>query len=97
MGMSMGAQGPWGAAPAAAAPPPPPPAAGKVWHVAVNGATQGPFSEAQLAAMASAGTLDTDAQVWTAGQAGWTAAGQTELSKLFAHMPPPPPPGKAGA
>ena len=100
MGMSMGAQGPWGAAPAApTAPgaPPPPPGAGKVWHVAVNGATQGPFSEAQLAEMAGAGTLDADAQVWTAGQAGWTPAGQTELSRLFAHMPPPPPPGKAGA
>ena len=100
MGMAMGQQGPWGAAPAAAAPaaPPPPPAAGKAWHVAVNGATQGPFNEAQLAGMASAGQLDAEAQVWTAGQSGWTAAGNTELARLFANMPPPPPPpGKAGA
>ena len=98
MGMSMGQAGPWGAAPAAAAAPPPPPAAGKVWHVAVNGATQGPFTEVDLAGMANAGQLGAEAQVWTAGQAGWVAAGTTELARLFAQMPPPPPPpGKAGA
>ena len=100
MGFNMGQKGPWGAAPqpaaqpaqpAAAAPPPPPPA-GKVWHLAVNGATQGPFTEAQLLEMAEKGQLTTASQVWTPGQAGWTEAGKTELTKLFAQVPPPPPP-----
>ena len=92
MGMGMGmAQnaGPWGAP--AAAPPPPPPAA-KAWHVADNGATKGPFSEADLAAMAAAGTMTRATQVWTAGQDAWKPAAETELARLFAMVPPPPPP-----
>lgn len=92
MNMAQGA-GPWGAAPAAAAPPPPPPPAGKAWHVAENGATKGPFTEADLAGMAAAGALTRASQVWSAGQDGWKPAGETELAKLFALVPPPPPPG----
>ncbi len=90
MGFQMGAQaaGPWGAAPAAAPPPPPP--VGKQWHLAVNGQTQGPFSEQQLTSQPGFGRASV---VWTAGQDGWKAAGETELSRLFAQMPPPPPPG----
>ncbi len=96
MGFGMGANaGPWGAAPAAASapPPPPPPPAAKAWHVAENGATKGPYTEAELAAMVSAGRLTRGSQVWSAGQEGWKAAGETELSRLFAMVPPPPPPG----
>ncbi|WP_054005647.1 SPFH domain-containing protein [Cypionkella psychrotolerans] len=95
MGMNMASGvGPWGAAPAAAAPPPPPPPpAGKAWHVAENGATKGPFSESDLAEMVASGGLSRSAQVWTAGQDGWKAAGDTDLAKLFAMMPPPPPAG----
>lgn len=93
MGLNMAAAaGPWGAAPAAAAPPPPPPAAAKVWHVAENGATKGPFGEAELGAMVAAGSLTRATQVWSAGQDGWKPAGDTELAKLFAMVPPPPPP-----
>ena len=92
MNMAQGA-GPWGAAPAVAAPPPPPPPAGKAWHVAENGATKGPFSEADLAGMAASGALTRASQVWAAGQDGWKPAGDTELAKLFAMVPPPPPPG----
>jgi membrane protease subunit (stomatin/prohibitin family) len=96
MGMNMAAGvGPWGAAPAAAQaapPPPPPPPAAKAWHVAENGATKGPFAEAELAAMVAAGTLNRATQVWTAGQDGWKPAGETELAKHFAMVPPPPPP-----
>jgi membrane protease subunit (stomatin/prohibitin family) len=94
-GMGMAQAGPWGAAPAAAAPPPPPPPppAARVWHVAVNGATTGPFSEADLAGMAASGALTRSSQVWTAGQEGWKPAAETDLAKLFAMMPPPPPPG----
>lgn len=96
MGFGLGAgAGPWGAAPAAASAPPPPPSppAAKVWHVAENGATKGPYTEAELSAMAQAGTLTRASQVWSAGQEGWKAAGETELSRLFALVPPPPPPG----
>jgi membrane protease subunit (stomatin/prohibitin family) len=96
MGMNMAAGvGPWGAAPAAAQaapPPPPPPPAAKAWHVAENGATKGPFAEAELAAMVAAGTLGRATQVWTAGQDGWKPAGETELARHFAMVPPPPPP-----
>ena len=91
IGFNMAAQaGPWGAAPAAA-PPPPPPAA-KAWHVADNGATKGPFGEADLAGMVGSGALSRTTQVWTAGQDGWKAAADTDLARLFAAMPPPPPP-----
>jgi len=96
MGFGIGQQaaGPWGAAPTAASapPPPPPPPAAKAWHVAENGATKGPFTEADLAAMAQAGTLTRASQVWVAGQEGWKTAGETELARLFTMVPPPPPP-----
>ena len=96
MGASMAATGPWGSAPAApsaAPPPPPPPPAAKAWHVAENGATKGPFTEADLRSMINAGTLARSSQVWTAGQDGWKAASDTDLASLFAMVPPPPPPG----
>lgn len=96
MGVNMGAQaGPWGAMPAAAAPaaaPPPPPPAARQWHLAENGATKGPYGEADLVAMAASGALSRASMVWTAGQDGWKAAGETELARIFAMVPPPPPP-----
>ncbi len=94
MGMNMaGGAGPWGAAPAAAAAPPPPPPAATVWHVAENGATKGPFAEAEMAQMAATGALTAATQVWTAGQDGWKAAGDTALARLLSMVPPPPPRG----
>ena len=94
MGAAMAQQvGPWGAAPAAAAAPPPPPPAAKAWHVAVNGETKGPFTEADLAAMAAAGSLTRASHVWTAGQDGWKVAADTDLVRLFSQVPPPPPAG----
>lgn len=98
MAQQMGQAGPWGAAPSqphpshAAPPPPPPAAAARVWHLAENGATKGPFSEADLAQMATSGALTRATQVWTSGQDGWKPAGQTDLAHLFAMVPPPPPP-----
>ena len=97
MGMAMAQQmaqpGPWGAAAAHPAAPPPPPVE-KVWHVAENGATKGPFSRATMGQMAGRGELTRDSQVWTAGQDGWIKAGAVqELAQLFTVMPPPPPPG----
>ncbi len=91
MGMTMaGGAGPWGGAAAPMAPPPPP-AAAKAWHLAENGVSSGPFAEADLAAMAASGKLGRASQVWTAGQDGWKAAGDTELARLLAQVPPPPP------
>jgi len=94
MGMGMAQNmGPWGAAPAhpTAPPPPPPPPAGKQWHVAENGATKGPFSEADLSGMVASGALARASMVWSAGMEGWKPAAETELARLFAQVPPPPP------
>ncbi len=98
MGMAMAGQMAQGmnaqqapAAAAPAAPPPPPPE--KVWHIAENGATKGPFSRAALGRMAMDKAFSRETMVWTAGQDGWQAAGDIdELAQLFTVMPPPPPP-----
>jgi membrane protease subunit (stomatin/prohibitin family) len=99
MGMGMGASmaqnaGPWGAARAPPPPPPPapPPAPGaRAWHLAENGATSGPFGEAELAQMAAGGRLSRASMVWTAGQDGWKMAADTDLVRLLDSLPPPPP------
>ncbi len=88
MANQMGQPGPWGAPPA---PPAAPVAA--AWHVAENGETKGPFSEPDLARMAASGSLTRASHVWTAGQDGWKAAGDTDLARLFSMIPPPPPAG----
>ena len=98
-GRMMGNQGPWGTAPAtapaAAAAPPPPPPVEKVWHIAVDGKTSGPFSRAELGRMAEAGELSRDTHVWTVGLDGWKTAGELdELAQLFTVLPPPPPAAK---
>ena len=92
-GQMMG-QAPWGQQPAQAAPPaPPPPPVEKVWHITEAGQTKGPFSKAALGRMVTGGELTRETLVWTAGQDGWTAAGDiVELAQLFTVMPPPPPP-----
>ena len=96
--MSGGMAGPWGAAPAASAqptamaPPPPPPVVEKVWHIAENGVTTGPFSKAAMGRKASSGEVKRETMVWTAGQDGWKAADDVaELAQLFTVLPPPPP------
>ncbi|MGR3572174.1 SPFH domain-containing protein [Brevirhabdus sp.] len=103
MGMAMAQQGPWGPRPdqqnaapqqpqAAAAPPPPPPPVEKMWHLAENGKTRGPFSRANLGRMVGDGSLSRDTYVWTQGQDGWKKADDVqELAQLFTVLPPPPP------
>jgi len=77
-----------------AAPPPPPPPTDMQWHIAANGATEGPFPAATLGQRAAAGTVTRATLVWTAGQDGWQPAGDVAaLAGLFAMVPPPPPPG----
>ncbi len=93
MGMGMAQNmGPWGAG--GGQTPPPPPPAGKVWHLADNGATKGPFSEADLAGLAATGALNAGTMVWTTGQDGWKPAAQTDLARLLSQIPPPPPPAE---
>lgn len=107
-GAMGGAAGPWGQggghaggghAPApshAAPPPPPPPPVERVWHLAENGRTSGPFSRADLGRMVTEGRFRRDTLVWSEGYAGWQAADQSpELAQLFTVMPPPPPPPPA--
>ncbi|MBI6628801.1 SPFH domain-containing protein [Pontibaca salina] len=96
MGMAMGAQmaqpGPWGTVPTQPTPPPPPPVE-RVWHIAEQGQSRGPFSRADLGRMAADGSLSRETHVWTPGQDGWLRAGEVdELAQLFTVMPPPPPP-----
>jgi membrane protease subunit (stomatin/prohibitin family) len=89
MAQAMGA----GQQPAAAAAPPPPPPAETQWHLAENGATEGPFGPAQLRDLVAKGRLSRASMVWTAGQDGWKPAGEVPaLANLFAQVPPPPPP-----
>ena len=65
----------------------------KVWHLAVNGQTQGPYGRGHLGRMVSEGSLTRDSLVWTPGQNGWMRAEDvTELAQLFTIAPPPPPP-----
>ncbi len=70
--------------------PPPAPVA-TAWHIAENGATKGPFGDADLSRMVAAGGLTRSTLVWTAGQDGWKPAGDTALAAIFAMVPPPPP------
>ncbi|AXI47510.1 antifreeze protein [Sulfitobacter sp. SK012] len=98
LGMQIGAQaiqaGPWGARPVAVGnqTPPPPPAIEKVWHLAENGKTTGPFSKAAMGRMAAEAKLSRESYVWTPGQDGWLQAEDVaELAQLFTVLPPPPP------
>lgn len=96
MGMAMANAGPWGPRTAAAVAPqmPPPPPVERVWHIAKNGVTTGPFSKANLGRMAGDGSLKRDTFVWTVGLDGWKAASEiAELAQLFTIAPPPPPLG----
>ncbi|BCY06275.1 SPFH domain-containing protein [Actinoplanes sp. L3-i22] len=77
--------------PPPAATPPPLPAGD--WFAALGGTQQGPFDLATLAGHAASGALTRQTLVWRNGMAAWTPAGQvTELSNVFAAVPPPLPP-----
>jgi membrane protease subunit (stomatin/prohibitin family) len=94
MGMAMAnemmrGQGMGGGAGVAVPPPPP----GELWHIAVNGQTQGPFDAQQLAHQIRTGQITPSTHVWTAALGNWTTAGQVpQLAGYFAPAPPPPPP-----
>jgi membrane protease subunit (stomatin/prohibitin family) len=89
MGAQMARQGPWGPVPPAVPPPPP---EERVWHLAKDGVTRGPFSKATLGRMAAADEMTRETFVWTPGQDGWMRAEDVaELARLFTVLPPPPP------
>ena len=75
----------------AAAPPPPPQTA---WHVAVNGQTQGPFSDQQMAEGISSGQVTAESQVWCNGMAGLDSRrpGAAAFRPLRGRRAAPPPP-----
>ena len=94
--MMPGAMMPGGAASGAPAAPgvavPPPVPGAPVYHVAIDGQSQGPFTSRQMAQAIAAGRINADTLVWSAGMASWTSAGQTpQLAGQFAPAPPPPP------
>ena len=73
-----------------------PPALPSAWHVAVNGQSQGPYGPDQVATGIASGQITKATLVWTAGMAGWVAAGQVpQLSSAFGPpilpVPPVPP------
>jgi len=100
--MQPGYGGGYGAPPPQAMAPPPLPQAA-AFHVALNGAQQGPFDVNTLRGMAAQGQFTPQTQVWRQGMPGWSAAAQVpELAMVFQPVggppplpgggPPPPPP-----
>ena len=70
-------------------PPPIPPGEG-TFHAVLGGQSQGPFTQAQLAALIAQGQMTAATLVWSPGMPQWGTAGQTPgLAALF--VPPPPP------
>ena len=69
----------------------------KVWHIAIGGQQQGPFSAAELVPRFQSGELGRDTYVFTAGMANWLTADQRpEFAAAFggaagAAAPPPRP------
>ncbi|MEO1292215.1 MAG: SPFH domain-containing protein [Pseudomonadota bacterium] len=82
-----------GAAPssgAAGAVPPPLPSDEAEWHLALNGAAQGPFTLRALAEMSEDGRLTGETLAWKKGMAAWQAAASIHtLEALFDDTPPP--------
>lgn len=78
------------AQPAQSVPPPPP---AQLFHIAVDGQSQGPFGPQQIAEAAAAGRVNGQTLIWAQGMNGWTPAAQVPaLAHIFAAPPPPPPP-----
>lgn len=76
------------------APPPPPQ---EVWHIAINGQSQGPYDTAQIVTGIQGGRITPQTLVWSPVVGNWTPAGQVpHFAPAFnapAAAPPPPPPG----
>ena len=68
-------------------PPPVPHREEKMYHVAIEGQAQGPFTTERLKTMISEGTLTRDSLVWSEGMKEWQKAAET-ISELFSSVPP---------
>lgn len=79
-----------GAPPVQGGAPVPPPVPSIAVHVAVDGASAGPFDTAGLKGLAASGKLTGETLVWQAGMAGWTAAKDVPaVSAVLGSVPPP--------
>ena len=66
---------------------------GKVWHVAVGGQQQGPYTKDEVLSQIAAGTLGRDAYVYGPGSSEWSGiASHHEFAGEFGDAAPPPPP-----
>ncbi|MCO5166866.1 MAG: SPFH domain-containing protein [Planctomycetes bacterium] len=84
------------AAPPPMAPPPPLPG-GAPFHVALNGAQQGPFDVNAIRGLAGQGQVTPATLVWRPGMAAWTPAKDVpDLAAVFAPAGPPPLPTAGG-
>jgi membrane protease subunit (stomatin/prohibitin family) len=87
-GMTGQQYGGYGAAPPPMAAPPPLPAG---FHVALNGAQQGPFDVNTIRTLVAQGQMNGGTLVWRPGMPGWTAASTVpDLAAVFAAPPPLP-------
>ncbi len=69
----------------------------RIWHVAVDGRQEGPYSAAEIAGRLAAGRLDRRAHVFRQGMAEWQPLSSVgELAGALGTAPPPPPPRPAG-
>lgn len=67
----------------------------KLYNVALNGKSEGPFTITQMNEMVRNNQMNANTLVWTNGMADWSEAGKvSELAVLFANssVPPVPPP-----
>ncbi|WP_459555618.1 SPFH domain-containing protein [Lacunimicrobium album] len=78
-------------APGAAAPMAPPPVPASVFHVAVNGASQGPYTLDAMRQAVASGQIQGDTLVWSPSLTGWTPASQVPaVAALMTGSAPPP-------
>lgn len=89
MGQAMNQNQPKNSAPNA----PPPLPQSKVFHVAINGQSQGPYPLTELKNLVTNGSVNQESLVWTDGMANWQKASEVDgVKDLFSSMPPPLPP-----
>lgn len=90
LGLAMANHMAAAARPGVAGAPPALPGTADVWHVAVNGQSQGPFTGAQVASGIAAGQVSGATLLWNPALSGWTAASQ--IPQFVGSFAPPPPP-----
>ncbi|SFJ61610.1 SPFH domain-containing protein [Planctomicrobium piriforme] len=93
MGFAMANRMAQGVQPAAGGAAPPPLPGQEMWHVAMNGQSEGPYDGPQLLAGIRGGKVTAQTLVWSPAIGNWTPAGQVPaLAGAFAAAPPPLPP-----